>query len=263
MHLMPEFLQLSLVDILDIVLVGLLIYQVYKLIKGTSAVNIFVAIILIYIVWLVVKALHMELLTTILDKVINVSVLALIIVFHPEIRRFLVKLGTRFKEGNRYHVLGSLFRRQASGISKQVMEEVTHACSRMAERRAGALIALERSASLDYVAETGDRIDATVNRRLIENIFFKNSPLHDGGMLIANGRILAARCTFPMSESQLIPPQFGMRHRAAVGLSEQTDAFIITISEETGNISIMRDGEIKTLSGVAELRAEMDLAFQE
>lgn len=259
---MPDFLQLGFVDILDIVLVGLLIYQVYKLIKGTTAVNIFVAIIVIYLVWLVVKALHMELLTTILDKVINVSVLALIIVFQPEIRRFLIKLGTRFKEGKYHHVLGSLFRQKGQTISKQVIDEITHACSRMAERRTGALIAVQRTASLDYVAETGDHIDAIVNRRLIENIFFKNSPLHDGGMLIVNGRVKAVRCTFPMSESQKIPPHYGMRHRAAVGLSEQTDAFIITISEETGSISIMRDGEIKTLSGVAELRAEMGQAFQ-
>lgn len=248
---MPEFLQLDLIDIIDIVLVGLLIYQVYKIIKGTSAVNIFVGILLLYFMWLAVKALHMELLTTILDKIISVGVLALLVVFQPEIRRFLLKV----------NFLSPLFHNKKDALSKQVIEEIAQACSRMADSQTGALIALEGEASLDFVSETGDRIDAALNRRLIENLFIKNSPMHDGGMIIKNGRIVAVRCTFPMSENQNIPPHFGMRHRAAVGLSEQTDALIVVVSEETGYISTVQEGALKTLSGVAELRLVLENAF--
>ncbi|HPX79795.1 MAG TPA: diadenylate cyclase CdaA [Bacteroidales bacterium] len=261
---MPDFLRLHIIDILDIVLVGLIIYQVYKIIRGTAAVNIFIGILFVYFIWLVVKALHMELLTSILDKVISVGVLALIVVFQQEIRRFLLQLGSRYtREGKRKQVFNSLFRPGQEILSKQDVEEIVHACSRMSERKTGALIAIERFASLAFIEETGDQVDARVHRRLIENVFFKNSPLHDGGMVISHGRIQAARCTFPMSESQGIPPYFGMRHRAAAGLSEQTDAFIIVVSEETGAIATMQDGVIKTLSGVAELRFDLENAFHE
>ncbi|MDD2538610.1 MAG: diadenylate cyclase CdaA [Bacteroidales bacterium] len=259
---MPDFLRLDIIDVFDILLVGLLIYQVYKIIRGTAAVSIFIGILFVYFIWLVVKALHMELLTTILDKVISVGVLALIVVFQQEIRRFLLRLGSRYtREGRRRGLVETLFRPRQETLSKNEMEQIIQACSRMSERKTGALIAVERSASLNFIAETGDKIDASVQSRLMENIFFKNSPLHDGGMIISNGRLHAVRCTFPMSESQGIPPFFGMRHRAGAGLSEQTDAFVIVISEETGNISTMQDGVIKTLSGVAELRLDMENAF--
>ena len=262
LSIMPEFLRLDIVDIIDIVLVGLLIYQVYKIIRDTAAVSIFIGIIFVYFIWMVVKTLHMELLTTILDKVISVGVLALIVVFQQEIRRFLLRLGTRYtKEGKRRGLLESLFRPGKETLSKNDIEEIIQACSRMSERKTGALIAMERFASLGFIAETGDRIDARIHSRLIENVFIKNSPLHDGGMVVSNGRIQAARCTFPMSESQGIPPYFGMRHRAGVGLSEQTDAYIIVISEETGHIATMQDGVIKTLSGMAELRFDLETAF--
>ena len=259
---MPDFLRLDIVDIIDIILVGLLIFQVYKIIRGTAAVNIFLGIIFLYFIWMVVRAFHMELLTTILDKVISVGVLALIVVFQQEIRRFLLRRGTRYtKEGKRRGLMESLFRPGQEALSKNDIEEIIHACSRMSERKTGALIALERFASLGFIAETGDRIDARLHSRLIENVFVKDSPLHDGGMVISNGLIQAARCTFPMSESQGIPPYFGMRHRAGVGLSEQTDAFVIVISEATGTIATMQDGVIKTLSGVAELRFDLETAF--
>lgn len=259
---MPDFLQLDIVDVVDIILVGLLIFQVYKIIRGTAAVSIFVGILFVYFIWLIVKAIHMELLTTILDKVISVGVLALIVVFQQEIRRFLLRLGSRHTgEGRRRGLLETWFRQGPEPISKTVLEEIIQACSRMSERKTVALMAIERSASLGFIAETGDRIDARVQSRLIENIFFRNSPLHDGGIIISNSRIQAVRCTFPMSESQGIPPYFGMRHRAGAGLSEQTDAFVIVISEETGNISTMQDGVIKTLSGMAELRLDLENAF--
>ena len=260
---MPDFLRLHIIDILDIVLVGLIIYQVYKIIRGTAAVNIFIGILFVYFIWLVVKALHMELLTSILDKVISVGVLALIVVFQQEIRRFLLQLVPGIPGRKRKQVFNSLFRPGQEILSKQDVEEIVHASSRMSERKTWALIAIEPCASLAFIEETGDQVDARVHRRLIENVFFKNSPLHDGGMVISHGRIQAARCTFPMSESQGIPPYFGMRHRAAAGLSEQTDAFIIVVSEETGAIATMQDGVIKSLSGVAELRFDLENAFHE
>lgn len=156
---MPDFLRLDIIDVFDILLVGLLIYQVYKIIRGTAAVSIFIGILFVYFIWLVVKALHMELLTTILDKVISVGVLALIVVFQQEIRRFLLRLGSRYtREGRRRGLVETLFRPRQETLSKNEMEQIIQACSRMSERKTGALIAVERSASLNFIAETGTKL---------------------------------------------------------------------------------------------------------
>lgn len=259
---MPDFLRLDILDCLDILLVGLLIYYVYKIIKGTAAVNIFFGVLLFYVLWLIVKALHMELLTAILDKIISVGVLAFLIVFQPEIRRFLLRMGSRTAhDAGRYTFLGKLFHSHREGVSKNTASEIAQACSRLSDNHTGALIAVAGNASLDYITETGDTLDAVVNHRLIENLFFKNSPLHDGGVVISHNRVISARCTFPMSESTEIPAHFGMRHRAAVGLSEQTDALIVVVSEETSLISIAQGGQLRTLSGASELRLAIESAF--
>ncbi|MBP9018432.1 MAG: diadenylate cyclase CdaA [Rikenellaceae bacterium] len=260
---MLDFIKIDLIDIIDIFLVGLLIYQIYKLIRGTAALNIFIAIIVIYFIWLIVKALHMELLGAIMGQVIGVGVIALIVLFQQEIRRFLLMIGTRYMNSQRKLKLANmLFGVKGRSVSLNLLEEVTQACRRMSENRTGALIVLANNSSLEFIIETGDRLDAVINRRLIENIFFKNAPLHDGAMVIAYDKIVAARCTLPISENPHILPSYGMRHRAAVGVTEITDASVIVVSEETGDISFVNDGKISKMNSINELRLAIENAYK-
>ncbi len=260
---MFDFIKIELIDIIDITLVGILIYQAYKLIRGTAALNIFTGIIILYFIWLVVKALHMDLLNAILDQVVGVGVLALIIVFQQEIRRFLLRLGTRYmKSGQKLSLLNAFLGTKHKVVSVGLLNELTHACRRMSETKTGALIVMARSSSLEFVVETGDRIDSNVNRRLIENIFFKNAPLHDGAMVIAGDKIVAARCTLPITENPNIPASFGMRHRAALGISEMSDAGVIVVSEQTGDISYVINGELKKMNSINELRLAIENSYK-
>ncbi len=259
---MFDFINIHLIDIIDILLVGLLVYQIYKLIRGTAALSIFLGIIIIYIAWIIVKSLNMSLLTAILGQVLGVGVIALIILFQQEIRRFLLHLGNKYliKRGG---TANFLFRKRSEGIPQESLDEITRACMRMSESKTGALIVMAHTSSLSFVIETGDRIDAALNRRLIENIFFKNTPLHDGAMIVANNRIVAARCTLPISENPNIPPQYGMRHRAAAGITEDTDATAVVVSEETGGISFVKDGQIKPMGSITELRIAIENSYKE
>ena len=258
---MFDFINIHLIDIIDILLVGLLVYQIYKLIRGTAALSIFLGIIIIYIAWIIVKSLNMSLLTAILGQVLGVGVIALIILFQQEIRRFLLHLGNKYliKRGG---TANFLFRKRSEGIPQESLDEITRACMRMSESKTGALIVMAHTSSLSFVIETGDRIDAALNRRLIENIFFKNTPLHDGAMIVANNRIVAARCTLPISENPNIPPQYGMRHRAAAGITEDTDATAVVVSEETGGISFVKDGQIKPMGSITELRIAIENSYK-
>ena len=260
---MFSIINLQLIDIIDIILVGLLIFQIYKLIRGTAAINIFLGIIILYIVWIVVTALNMKLLSSIMGQVLGVGVIALIILFQQEIRRFLLHLGSRYinrKRGNTFfnRVLGN----KSSSIDLTSLDELTQACRKMSETKTGALIVMGHLSTLESIIETGDKIDAIINRRLIENLFFKNSPLHDGAIIIEKERIVAARCTLPMSENPTIPANYGMRHRAAVGITEETDAIAIVVSEETGNISYVSDGDIKTINSLTELRLAIENSYK-
>lgn len=260
---MFNFINIQLIDIIDILLVGLIIFQIYKLIRGTAAINIFLGIILLYIAWIVVTAFNMNLLSAIMGQVLGVGVIALIILFQQEIRRFLLHLGTRYINGKGRRLLaGSLFGNNKGGMPLESLDELTQACRKMGETNTGALIALGHTSSLEFVIETGDRIDANINRRLIENLFFKNSPLHDGAMVIAGNRIIAARCTLPISENPNIPAHYGMRHRAAAGLTEETDATVIVVSEETGNISFVKNGQIKQMNSITELRLAIESSYK-
>ena len=263
---MFDFLNISLVDVLDVLLVAVLIYEVYKLIRGTQAMSIFIAIILLYAARAVFGALNMTLLTHIMDAVLGVGLIALIVIFQPEIRRFLIRIGTevfsaRKKGGGR---LRRFFGRYnpTSQISPAALEEITSACWRRSESKTGALMVFRHKSSLDDIIETGDRINADINRRLIENIFFKNSPLHDGAVIMTSENIVAARCTLPISESPDINPRYGMRHRAAVGITEATDAEAVVVSEETGEISYVKNGEIRTLGSITELRIALENSYK-
>lgn len=251
---MFDFIDISFIDVLDVLMVGLLIYWLIRAVRGTSAVNIFVGILLIYIVWIASRALGMKLLSFILGQVLGVGVVALLVIFQPEIRRFLLRITSSSSAASR-GIFKKLFHQARSGgMQPAELEELTAACRKMAETKTGALIVLRHGSSLAEFIDTGDEIDARINRRLIENIFFKNSPLHDGAMIMSTDHIISARCTLPITARQDIPPHYGMRHRAAIGVSEVSDASVIVVSEETGAISFVQDGNIKTMGSITELR---------
>ncbi|MBR5249439.1 MAG: diadenylate cyclase CdaA [Bacteroidales bacterium] len=261
---MFDFINITIIDILDILLVTYLIYQLFKLIRGTNAIYIFFGIIFLYLFWFLVKSLNMDLLSAILGQVLGVGVIALVVIFQQEIRRFLLHLGSQYiaktKAGRLYKIL--IGGGQDREIDSSRIEEITQACSSMAETKTGALIVVSHKSSLEFIIETGDRIDAKLNRRLIQNIFFKNSPLHDGAMVITTERIVAARCTLPIVENPNLPPQYGMRHRAAVSISSETDADAIVVSEETGNISFVTGGKIRTMSSISELKLAIENSYK-
>ena len=263
---MFDFLNISFVDILDILLVAVLIYEVYKLIKGTQAMSIFIAIILLYAARAVFDALNMQLLTHLIGAVLDVGLIALIVIFQPEIRRFLIRIGSELFSARKKG--GGWLRRffgkynPASNISPATLDEITSACYRMSESKTGALMVFRHNSNLESYIETGDTINANINRRLIENIFFKNSPLHDGAVIMTSESIVAARCTLPISEKTTINPRYGMRHRAAVGITEATDAEAVVVSEETGEISYVKNGEIKTLGSITELRIALENSYK-
>ena len=239
------FLDITLVDIIDIFVVALIMFQVYRLTRGTNALRIVVGILIIYLLWIVTRVLNMELLSMILGQIIGVGVIALIIVFQQEIRRFLILLGTQYTN-RRVSFMARLFRprgRKVKVVGQEWIDTVVGACADMAKTKTGALIVIARKVNLLPFIEQGERIDALISASLIKNIFFKNSPLHDGAMVIADDRIAAARCVLPSTERE-VPMEFGMRHRAALGASEITDALEIVVSEERGTISIARKGHI-------------------
>lgn len=239
------FLDITLVDIIDIFVVALIMFQVYRLTRGTNALRIVVGILIIYLLWIVTRVLNMELLSMILGQIIGVGVIALIIVFQQEIRRFLILLGTQYTN-RRVSFMARLFRprgRKVKVVGQEWIDTVVGACADMAKTKTGALIVIARKVNLLPFIEQGERIDALISASLIKNIFFKNSPLHDGAMVIADDRIAAARCVLPSTERE-VPMEFGMRHRAALGASGITDALVIVVSEERGTISIARKGHI-------------------
>ncbi len=249
------FLNISFADILDILMVAIFIYLAFRWIRGSSAMNIFVAVILLFVLRVVVAAFNMKLMNALLGTFIDVGVIALIVIFQPEVRHFLMKFGSRYGMAGK----GRDFFNKLMGIRDQKMaggtvNEIAEACRAMSADKTGALIVFPRKDSLDFIIETGDVVDAKVTRRLIMNIFFKNSPLHDGAMIIGGDRIVAARCTLPITGRSNIPPHYGMRHKAAIGISEETDADVVVVSEETGGISFVRGGNIKSISNINELK---------
>jgi uncharacterized protein (TIGR00159 family) len=250
-----DFIKFSYIDILDILMVTFILYQVYKLIKGTAALNIFIAVILVYVIYLLVKLLNMELMSMVLGPFIGVGVIALIVLFQQEIRRFLLHIGTSYIARSRNSILRRFFSDKSSVQSRTAMAQIiAEACSNMAEKNTGALIVIGRTSSLQMYVETGDIIDAQISVRLLENIFFKNAPLHDGAVIILNSKICAARCILPSSENMDIPASFGMRHRAALGITETTDAVAAVVSEETGRISYVENGRIENNISPDKLR---------
>lgn len=241
---MLTFISIRFLDILDIVLVAILLYQLYRLIKGTVAFNIVIGMFSLYLLWLVVRALNMELLGSIMGQFIGVGVLALIVVFHPEIRKFLVFIGTNYNV-NRVLSLDKLFGAgKSKTINQQQIDNIVDACVSMAKSKTGALIVVAGNSELTDQIVTGEKLNAKISSTLIRTIFFKNSPLHDGAAIIKGNKITAAGCILPLTQKEL-DKALGLRHRAAVGITEITDAICIIVSEERGSISVAKGGEIK------------------
>ena len=249
------FLKFSFTDVVDILMVAAIIFFVFRWIRGSSAMNIFIAVILLFVLQVIVVAFDMKLMSALLGTFLDVGVLALIIIFQPEIRHFMQRLGSRYNLGQRgREVLARLLGIREKQRGSDEVNELAEACRAMSESHTGALIVLPGKQDLDFIVQTGDEVDALVRRRVIMNIFFKNSPLHDGAMIISGGRIVAARCTLPITERTDIPPHYGMRHRAAIGISEETDAEVIVVSEETGGISFVRNGNLTPIGNINELK---------
>ncbi len=236
------FLEVSWVDLIDIGLVAVLLYQVYKLIRGSIAVNIFLGILSLYLVYLIVRAAQMELLAKILGQFMGVGVLAMIILFQPEIRKFLLVIG-RSAEINRDNIFKSFHSLRYGFHDDFDVHQLIESVKSLKATRTGALVVFSRDSEMKFYCETGDYLDADVNKRLILSIFHKSSPLHDGAIIIYKGRIKAARCVLPVSENDHLPPHFGLRHRSAIGMSETTDTLVMAISEESGRLILARNGK--------------------
>ena len=255
-----SFLDFSILDAIDIVLVAFLLYQLYRLIRGTVAINIFLGVAAIYLIWKLVEALQMELLSEILGNFMGVGVIALVIVFQQEIRKFLLLLGsTSFTRRRR-------FLRQIKWIRTDEepeigIEEISMACRDLASTRTGAIIVIERQSGLGSYSDTGTAINARLSSRLLESIFNKSSPLHDGAVIVSGGKIVAAGCILPITEKTSLPRRFGLRHRAAIGLAEKTDALVVVVSEETGDLSIAINDHFDNKIQPEELEATIKQAL--
>ena len=233
-------------------LVAGMLYYAFRVMKASRTQSIFYGLLTFVACWVVVsQLLDMKMLGGILDQLVSVGALALIILFQDDIRQFLYRLGSRRQWGALSRILGK--QKDGQAMTHKALLPIVMACINLSKGKVGALIVMERTSSLQDIVSTGDVIDANINQRLIENIFFKNSPLHDGAMVISGGRILAAGCILPVSHDLGIPKELGLRHRAAMGISEQTDALAIIVSEETGRISVAHRGSFRINLGAEEL----------
>lgn len=251
-------------DFIDIFCVAMILYYIYKLMRESRSLNVFIGVMIFILTWLFVsQILEMRLLGSILDKLISVGVIAIIILFQDEIRRFLYNVGAHRHMRSIASFFSSASNAKKHSVDKTAILPVVMACMNMGKAKIGALIVIERLSPLYETVETGDVINANINQRLIENIFFKNSPLHDGAMIISKKRILAAGCILPVSHNVDIPKELGLRHRAALGISQTTDAIAIIVSEETGRISVAMKGQFHLRLSAEQLESilttELDL----
>lgn len=253
----------EIIDAIDIIIVALLLFYLYRIMKESGTINIFFGVLTFIAVWVVAsEILEMRLIGTILDKFMNIGLLILVILFQDQIKRFLVELGSH----NRWQFLKKIFHHKTSKndvASHNNVMSIVYACMNMSKSKTGALIVIEQNISLESFEKTGDNIDASINSRLIENIFFKNSPLHDGAMIIANGRIKSAGCILPVSHDTNIPRSLGLRHRSALGISQATDALAIIVSEETGTISLANKGKLISRLSSTDLEEKLSSLIAE
>ena len=249
-----DFLKIGIIEIIDIVLVAILIYQLYKLIKGTVAINIFIGIVIIYLIWRLTDLLNMDVLSSLLGKFISVGFFALIVVFQQEIRKFLLLLGSNNFTTRRNVVRYFKFLNQTKQTSNLNLNVLFDSCENMAKTKTGAIIVLQRSNSLDFTLTENNSSNIKLMPQILESIFFKNSPLHDGAIIIEKNNIIATRVVLPVSDSTKMPSHYGLRHRAAQGISEKTDALVLVISEQTGKIVYVKNGEFFSSDSTGALR---------
>lgn len=249
-----SFLEISIIDIADIILVALLLFYAYRLVKGTVAINIFIGIVIFYLIWKITDILNLDVLSNILGKFISVGFFALIVVFQQEIRKFLLLIGSTNFASRRNVIRYFNFLNQDQEAPKADLTAILNACEKMAKEKTGAIIVLEKENSLDFLKNTGDEANIELSSQILETIFFKNSPLHDGAIIIKNNYIIATRVVLPVSDSTTIPTRFGLRHRAAIGISEKTDSLVLVTSEQTGKISYVKDGQFCTFKNLEDLR---------
>lgn len=249
-------------DILDIAIVALLLFYLYRIMKESGTINIFFGVLAFIVVWVFAsQILEMKLIGTILDKFMSIGLLVLVILFQDQIKRFLVELG----DHKRWRFLKNLFKHtkeESNTGSRKYVLAIVYACMNMSKSKTGALIVIQQHIPLENYEKSGDMIDALINSRLIENIFFKNSPLHDGALIVANGRLMSAGCILPVSHDRNVPRSLGLRHRSALGISQATDAFAIVVSEETGFISVAHKGVLTSRMTTTELEHRLSQIFQ-
>lgn len=254
------FIHIRLLDILDIFLVALLLYQLFMLVRGTVALNIIIVIAVIYIFWWVVRALQMELLSSIIGQVIGVGVIALIIVFQQEIRRFLIYMGSRYFDGKVFN-LERITKMRFEPKVRIPIKSILKAVMQMSQAKTGALIVIRRKSNLKMYTETAEVLNSQTSSRLITSIFNKNGPLHDGAVVIDRDLLVAARVILPVTDKPNLPPEYGLRHRAALGISEVTDSIVIAVSEETGQISLAENGILQKNIGIKVLTEKLEEEF--
>ncbi len=256
------FLPVRFLDVLDVLIVGYLMYQIYKLLRGTIAFNIFIGVLTLYVVWWMVDQLQMDLLYQVLTQFVNVGVILIVVIFQPEIRRFLLFLGNNTLN-RQIQIVGQFFGRENAvtdewELQKQLLKK---SMMRMSRRKTGALVVLANDVNLEGIVSQGVELDANISDVLLESIFNKESPLHDGAVVIANGKIQAASCVLPISDNQELPSYIGMRHRAAVGVSEKANVAVFVVSEENGRISMAHGGLLHENLSEEELGRLLDLYF--
>ncbi len=254
-----DFLSIRWIDIIDILLVAYLLYQLYRLVRETVAINILTGMLILYVLWLIVKLFDMKLLSAILGQFIGLGAIALIIVFQQELRRFLIYLGSTgiFDKGILRRKINTLLNPEKKNQTTN-LDVIVKACNQMSASFTGALIVISKKNDLKFYINTGEMLDARLSKRLLESIFFKNSPLHDGAIIITGNKIKAARCILPVTENPDFPAHLGMRHRAAVGITEISDAIAIVVSEQTGSVSFIAGGNIYANLNDIELKEKLE-----
>lgn len=257
-----SFLRFTFFDVLDVVLVAIIIYQIYNLIRGTIAANIFIGLAIICALYFVVKALNMQLLTRVLEKFANVGIIALIVVFQHEIRRFLLLVGRNASlQKNKAWWQYFFGRKEEEKNNLARIKPIIDACKTMKQSRTGALIVIAKYYDEEFFHNSCEYLDAKITKRLLESIFQKHSPLHDGAVIIANNKIKSASCILPLTDNANLPAHFGLRHRAGIGISEASDATALIVSEETGEIAYAKQGKVKMNLDFAELEKLLNKDF--
>lgn len=250
-----DFLEIGILDILDIVLVAIMLYYLYKLVKGSAAINIFIGIVIIYLLGKLTQLLNMEMLSSVLGEFIGVGMIALVVVFQQEIRKFLLMLGSTNITSKSLFLKS--FKISDNTSDSAYISEVIKALKELSKQRTGALMVFRRNSKLDFVKDSGDPMDILINKPILQSIFYKNSTLHDGAIIIEDNRITATRVILPVSNSREIPLRFGLRHRAAVGITEKTDALAIVVSEENGQVSYLKNGEFAIYDNYDDLEKKI------